>query len=173
MAKTTDIRFLFAKGKHGLWWGGYSADCDNHQFLCSGLSSYILQKDGIRGGGMNYEVFKDQLTSKEIAELKEFDRRYFTLMRQVRTGKIWEEEIPYSPLFRKTWDKFLRDRGLQKARSKAMKGRQPEGLRRWHERQRLLKANKEIRKVSRAQKKMLALSAGLAEIGRQKVEPRN
>ena len=25
---------------------------------------------------MNYEVFKDQLTSKEIAELKEFDRRY-------------------------------------------------------------------------------------------------
>ncbi len=90
---------------------------------------------------MNYEVFKDQLTSKEIAELKEFDRRY--------------------------------DRGLQKARSKAMKGRQPEGLRRWHERQRLLKANKEIRKVSRAQKKMLALSAGLAEIGRQKVEPRN
>ncbi len=26
---------------------------------------------------MNYEVFKDQLTSKE--ELKEFDRRYFTL----------------------------------------------------------------------------------------------
>jgi len=122
---------------------------------------------------MNYEVFKNQLTSKEIAELKEFDRRYFTLMRQVRTGKIWEEEIPYSPLFRKTWDKFLRDRGLEKARSKAMKGRQPEGLRRWHERQRLLKANKEIRKVSRAQKKMLALSAGLAEIGRQKVEPRN
>ena len=121
---------------------------------------------------MNYEVFKDQLTSKEIAELKEFDRRYFTLMRQVRTGKIWEEEIP-SPFFRKTWDKFLRDRGLEKARSKAMKGRQPEGLRRWHERQRLLKANKEIRKVSRAQKKMLALSAGLAEIGRQKVEPRN
>jgi len=36
-----------------------------------------------------------------------------------------------------------------------------------------LKANKEIRKVSRAQKKMLALSAGLAEIGRQKAEPRN
>src|SRR5437667_5501366 len=57
---------------------------------------------------MNYELFKDQLTSKEIAELKEFDRRYFTLMRQVRTGKIWEEEIPYSPFFRKTWDKFLR-----------------------------------------------------------------
>jgi len=94
-------------------------------------------------------------------------------MRQVRTGKIWEEEIPYPQLFPKTWDKFLRDRGLQKARSKAMKGRQPEGLRRWHERQRLLKANKEIRKVSRAEKKMLALSAGLAEIGRQKVEPRN
>jgi hypothetical protein len=126
-----------------------------------------------RGGGMNYEVFKDQLTSKEIAELKEFDRRYFTLMRQVRTGKIWEEEIPYSHLFRKYWDKFLRDRGLEKARSKALKGRQPEGLRRWHERQRMLKAKREIRKVDRAAKKMLALSAGLAELRQQKRESCN
>ena len=172
MAKTTAIRFLFAKGSTDF--GGVAIP------LTVTITSFFVQdcrrhppESGIRGGGMNYEVFKDQLTSKEIAELKEFDRRYFTLMRQVRTGKIWEEEIPYSPFFRKTWDKFLRDRGLQKARSKAMKGRQPEGLRRWHERQRLLKANKEIRKVSRAQKKMLALSAGLAEIGRQKVEPRN
>ena len=69
MAKTTVIRFLFAKGSTDF--GGYSADCDNHQFLCSGLSSHILQKVE-SGGGMNYEVFKDQLTSKEIAELKEF-----------------------------------------------------------------------------------------------------
>ena len=173
MAKTTAIRFLFAKGSTDFGGVAIPLTVTITSFFCSGLSSYILQKVESEVAGMNYEVFKDQLTSKEIAELKEFDRRYFTLMRQVRTGKIWEEEIPYSPFFRKTWDKFLRDRGLQKARSKAMKGRQPEGLRRWHERQRLLKANKEIRKVSRAQKKMLALSAGLAEIGRQKVEPRN
>jgi len=44
MAKTTAIRFLFAKGSTDFGGGGYSADCDNHQFLCSGLSSYILQK---------------------------------------------------------------------------------------------------------------------------------
>ena len=123
---------------------------------------------------MNYKILLgSQLTAKEIVELEDFEDRYLTLLRQVRTGRIWEEDVPPSEFFRKAWDKYLRDRGLEKARSKAMKGRQPEGLRRWHERQRLLKANKKIRKATQAEKKMLALSASLGEIGEQEANPKS
>jgi len=44
MAKTTAIRFLFAKGSTDFGGGGYSADCDNHPVSLFRIVVDILQK---------------------------------------------------------------------------------------------------------------------------------